>query len=157
MSDKLDVADLAILDILTRDGRASISTIAHQVGLSRPTVAERIERMEASGVLRGITAAVDPVAIGREITAFIFAHSSASDASMKRMFRSLADQGDVLEIHTVAGEDCYVMKVRTDSIASLNTLVSSLQSPPFSLTTRTTIVLETQFEKVGGISIQDPA
>ena len=60
---------------------------------------------------------------------------------------------EVLEAHTVAGDDCYLIKVRTDSIASLNALVSRLGAPPLSLDTRTTIVMQTHCEKVGGITL----
>jgi Lrp/AsnC family leucine-responsive transcriptional regulator len=58
---------------------------------------------------------------------------------------------EVIETHTVAGDDCYLIKVRTDSIASLNTLVGKLKEPPLSLSTRTTIVMQTHCEKIGGI------
>ena len=60
---------------------------------------------------------------------------------------------EVLESHTVAGDDCYFIKVRTDSIASLNALVSKLGAPPLSLNTRTTIVMQTHCEKIGGITL----
>jgi hypothetical protein len=59
----------------------------------------------------------------------------------------------VLEVHTVAGDDCDLMKVRADSIAGLNTLVQQLSMPPLSLATRTTIVVQTHSEKVGGIDL----
>ena len=60
---------------------------------------------------------------------------------------------EVLEVHTVAGDDCFLIKVRTDSITSLNTLVQKLTVPPLGLITRTTIVMETHCEKVGGITL----
>jgi Lrp/AsnC family leucine-responsive transcriptional regulator len=60
---------------------------------------------------------------------------------------------EVREVHTVAGEDCYLIKVRTDSIQSLNAIVSRLSAAPLSLATRTTIVMETHCEKVGGIAL----
>jgi len=70
-------------------------------------------------------------------------------------FRDIMDLEEVLEAHTVAGDDCYLIKVRTDSIASLNTLVGKLKEPPLSLSTRTTIVMQTHCEKVGGIILGD--
>jgi Lrp/AsnC family leucine-responsive transcriptional regulator len=60
---------------------------------------------------------------------------------------------EVLEVHTVAGDDCFLIKVRTDSIPTLNVIVNELTSPPLSLSTRTTIVMETHCEKVGGITL----
>jgi DNA-binding Lrp family transcriptional regulator len=56
-------------------------------------------------------------------------------------------------VPTVAGEDCYLMKVRTGSITELNALVQQLSAAPISFATRTTIVMETHCEKVGGIDL----
>ena len=53
----------------------------------------------------------------------------------------------------MAGDDCFFIKVRTDSIQTLNELVSKLTAPPLSLATRTTIVMKTHCEKVGGITL----
>ena len=62
---------------------------------------------------------------------------------------------DVLEAHSVAGDDCYLIKVRTDSISSLNALVWKLSAPPLSLSTKTTIVMQTHYEKVGGVVLSE--
>ncbi len=85
----------------------------------------------------------------KAITAFISARGHASLKS--KGFRELINSDEVLEVHTVAGEDCYLIKVRTGSIALLNDLVNKLTTPPLSLSTRTTIVMQTHCEKVGGI------
>ena len=63
------------------------------------------------------------------------------------------DSDEILEAHSVAGDDCYLIKVRTASMPSLNAIVARLTSPPLSLATRTTIVMETHREKVGGITL----
>ena len=155
MAVDLDDLDRRILTLLLRDGRAPASQLAEQVGLSRPAVADRIEKLERHGVIRGTTVVIDPQALGRRITAFVAARggSQRSDAKTKKAFAALLDSDEVLEAHTVAGDDCYFIKVRTDSIASLNALVSSLGAAPLSLDTRTTIVMETHCEKVGGINL----
>ena len=153
MAVDLDDLDLRILDVLVRDGRAPASQIADQVGLSRPAVAERIEKLERNGVIRGTTAVVDPVAIGRGVTAFIAARGATLGAKAWQLFRTLMQSSEILEVHTVAGNDCYLIKVRTDSIGTLNALVSRLTSPPLGLATRTTIVMQTHCEKVGGIML----
>lgn len=151
-SEELDSKDLEILRILTSDGRIASSKIAERIGLSRPAVSERMEKLERSGVIRGATVIVDPAALGRNVTAFISArHSSSLDAKAWKAFQKVMRREDVLEVHTVAGDDCYLMKVRTDSIQSLNELVNELSSPPVGLSTRTTIVMETHCEKVGGV------
>lgn len=153
MAVALDDLDQKILDLLLRDGRAPASQLADQVGLSRQAVAERIEKLERAGVVRGTTVVVDPNSIGRAVTAFVAARGPKLDAKATKHFRELMDRDDVLEVHTVAGEDCYLIKVRTDSIPSLNSILNELSSAPLSLSTRTTIVMETHCEKVGGIAL----
>lgn len=150
----LDQTDLEILKRLLQDGRAPAAQIAEQVGLSRPAVSERIEKLEREGVILGTTAVIDPVSVGKGVTAFIFARQTgAMDARATRAFRNLIGREEILEAHTVAGDDCFLLKVRTDSIQSLNAIVNRLVAPPVSLTTRTTIVMETHCEKVGGIAM----
>jgi len=154
MAVDLDDLDLRIVDILLRDGRAPASQIADQVGLSRPAVADRIEKLERQGVIRGTTVVVDPDAVGKKITAFVAARGNTSrDPKARKAFQALMKREEVLEAHTVAGDDCYFIKVRTGSISSLNALVSQLGEPPLSLSTRTTIVMQTHCEKVGGITL----
>lgn len=151
MAVALDDLDSRILDLLLRDGRAPVSQIADQVGLSRPAVAERIEKLERQGVIRGTTVVVEPGSVGGEITAFIAARGASLEPKAWRRFRTLMESREILEVHTVAGDDCFLIKVRTSSIQSLNGIVSELTAPPLSLATRTTIVMQTHCEKVGGV------
>ena len=151
MAVELDDLDLRIVDALVRDGRTPAAQIAEEIGLSRPAVADRIEKLERQGVIRGTTAVVEPQSIGRNVTAFVAARGPKLSAAGLKRFNELMLLDEILEVHTVAGEDCYLIKVRTDSIPSLNTLVSRLVDPPLGLATRTTIVMETHVEKVGGV------
>lgn len=153
MSDPLDPLDRKIVEILLRDGRTPAAQIAEEVGLSRPAVSDRIEKLERSGVIRGTTVVLEPEAIGRNVTAFISARGATLSPKGRDAFRSLMQSDEVREVHTVAGDDCYLIKVRTSSIGSLNELVSKFSDAPISLATRTTIVMETHCEKVGGISL----
>ncbi len=153
MAVELDDLDLRIVDVLLRDGRMPAAQIAEEVGLSRPAVADRIEKLERQGVIRGTTAVVEPEALGRLVTAFIAARGPQLSSAAWRRFNELMKSEEILEVHSVAGDDCYLIKVRTDSIPSLNALVSQLTTPPLSLSTRTTIVMETHCEKVGGITL----
>jgi len=152
MAVELNEIDLRIVNLLLHDGRTPAAQIAEQVGLSRPAVADRIEKLERLGVIRGTTVVVDPTAVGQSITAFIAARNKLN-AKGWIAFRELMRNDEVLEVHTVAGDDCFFIKVRTESIHSLNDLVEKLTSPPLSLFTRTTIVMRTHCEKVGGITL----
>ncbi|HYH07605.1 MAG TPA: Lrp/AsnC family transcriptional regulator [Thermoanaerobaculia bacterium] len=153
MAVELDELDLRIVDLLLRDGRTPAAQIAEQIGLSRPAVADRLDKLERLGVIRGTTAVVDPVALGRTITAFVAARGATMSSGAWKKFRELMQRDEVLEVHTVAGDDCYLMKVRAESIGALNTLVQQLSAAPFGLSTRTTIVMQTHCEKVGGIDL----
>lgn len=153
MSDPLDPLDRQIVEILLRDGRTPAAQIAEEVGLSRPAVSDRIEKLERSGVIRGTTVVLEPEAIGRNVTAFISARGATLSPKGRDAFQALMQSDEVREVHTVAGDDCYLIKVRTASIGSLNELVSKFSEAPISLATRTTIVMETHCEKVGGIAL----
>jgi Lrp/AsnC family leucine-responsive transcriptional regulator len=157
MAVALDDLDLRIVDLLLRDGRTPAAQIAEQVGLSRPAVADRIEKLERAGVLRGTTVVVDPLSVGRNVTAFVAARGASLSTKAWNSFRELMRGDEILEVHTVAGDDCYLIKVRTDSITSLNVLVNKLTTPPLSLATRTTIVMQTHCEKIGGITLGEEA
>jgi DNA-binding Lrp family transcriptional regulator len=155
--EELDAIDREILRILAADGRAAASRLAEQIGISRPAISDRMDKLERNGVIRGTTAVVDPAALGKNVTAFVSARQSGSfDAKGARAFRELLGSDDILEVHSVAGEDCYLMKVRTESISSLNELIAKLTAAPLALSTRTTIVMETHLEKIGGIALTEP-
>jgi Lrp/AsnC family leucine-responsive transcriptional regulator len=153
MAVELDELDHRILGLLLRDGRTPAAQIAEQIGLSRPAVADRIEKLERQGVIRGTTVVVEPSAVGSAITAFVAARGPKLAAKQWKAFQQLMLSDEVLEVHTVAGEDCFLIKVRTESIGSLNQIVSQLTSPEIGFATRTTIVMQTHLEKVGGITL----
>jgi len=152
MAVELDELDLRIVHLLLKDARTPAAQIAEQIGLSRPAVADRLDKLERQGVIRGTTAVIDPTALGRHITAFVSARSATMAPAAWKKFQELMQREEVLEVHTVAGEDCFLLKVRAESIAALNTLVQTLTSQ-HGLSTRTTIVMETHCEKVGGIDL----
>ena len=153
MAVELDELDLRIVHLLLKDARTPTAQIAEQIGLSRPAVADRLDKLERQGVIRGTTAVIDPTAIGRAVTAFIAARGAHLSGAAWKKFRELMQRDEVLEVHTVAGDDCYLIKVRSETIGSLNTLIQQLTESPLSLATRTTIVMETHCEKVGGIDL----
>lgn len=153
MAVELDVLDSRILDLLLKDARTPAAQIAEQIGLSRPAVADRLDKLERQGVIRGTTVVLDPTVMGKSITAFISARGATLPSAAWKKFREWMQREEVLEVHTVAGDDCFLLKVRAESIGALNTLVQQLSAQPLGLVTRTTIVMETHSEKVGGIDL----
>ncbi|MBI5608925.1 MAG: Lrp/AsnC family transcriptional regulator [Deltaproteobacteria bacterium] len=137
----MDVADQLILERLQQDSRITQQELAREVGLAQPTVAERIRKLEHSGVIRGYVAKVDATMLGKEITAFV-----GVSIEHPRYFDEFTDavlgMDDVLECHRVAGEDSYLLKVKSATPATLDDLlVGKLRLLPGVTRTYTTIVL----------------
>ena len=137
----LDGADRQLVELLQADGRATQSALAQAVGLSQPAVAERIRKLESRGLITGYVARVDARRLGKDITAFIgvgIEHPRHFEGFAKR----IKAMPDVLEAHRVAGEDSYLLKVKTANTASLDALlVEGLRTIPGVTRTNTTIVL----------------
>jgi Lrp/AsnC family leucine-responsive transcriptional regulator len=150
----VDVIGERILDLLQDDARLSVAAIAKEVGLSRPAVAERIRQFEAAGLIRGYTAVVDPAVRG-EVVAFISgSRSCALGAREAKALHALSQIPEIEELHHVAGDDCFLMKVRARDIATLHNVVRMLHEQPLGFATKTTIALSTYFEKVGGVLLE---
>src|SRR5574342_763220 len=146
----LDATDRRILRLLAADARSSYQGIADEVGLSRPAVMERVKRLEEGGFIRGYHATLDRARIGFPITAFVsIRYPATSRFGEEPAIRARADNPQVLECHHVAGEDCYVLKVAAPSIESLEGVLRQIKEPGTVVSTRTTIVLSSVFEKPG--------
>jgi len=144
----IDEIDAQILMMLQENGRLSNAAIAEQVGLTTSTVFDRIKRLEKRGIIQRYVALVDPVALGKPITAFVRlvvgADTNEDYLTSKRQFAEVCrEEPDVLECHTVAGEDCYVLKVRAADTGQLEALIERLRSQAVVTRTTTNIVLST--------------
>ncbi|PTL81640.1 Lrp/AsnC family transcriptional regulator [Vitiosangium sp. GDMCC 1.1324] len=137
----MDELDYRIVDLLQRDGRATQLEISRTVGLSQPAVAERIRKLEERGVITSYTARVDAAKLGKDITAFIgvsIEHPKYFEGFAKKVLA----MPEVLEAHRVAGQDSYILKVRTSNTKTLDTLlVETLRTISGVTRTHTTIVL----------------
>ena len=137
----MDELDHRIVDLLQRDGRATQLELSRSVGLSQPAVAERIRKLEERGVITGYTARVDASKLGKDITAFIgvsIEHPKYFDGFARKVLA----MPEVLEAHRVAGQDSYLLKVRTRNTKTLDTLlVETLRTISGVTRTHTTIVL----------------
>ena len=142
----IDETDLLILTKLQENARETQTEIARVVGLAPSAVLERIRKLEARRVIRGYAAQLDPDALGQGMLAFV-AVRSAEGPSEDFVAQQLADLPETLEVHHVAGDDCYLVKVRTRSFEHLGTLLrTQIGKIPGVRSTRTTIVLETMKE-----------
>jgi Lrp/AsnC family leucine-responsive transcriptional regulator len=113
----LDATDWRILDALQQDGRMSFAELARAVAMSSSAVAERVRRLEESGVITGYRATVSPERVGLAIMAFVRLRYPTGNY---RPFHALLDSTpEIIEAHHVTGEDCFVLKVVTRSMRHL--------------------------------------
>jgi Lrp/AsnC family leucine-responsive transcriptional regulator len=138
----IDEIDRQILNILQQNARTPNAEIARQVGMAPSAVLERIRKLETRGVIRGYEVRIDPEALGLNLTAFVFVR--AEDAGGERTGEALAQIPEVQEVHHIAGEDCYLVKVRVADAKRLGRLLrESFAGSGTIRSTRTTVVLET--------------
>ena len=135
------------MTILQENARTSNAEIARQVGLAPSAVFERIRKLEERGVLKGFHAQLNPHAVGLPLLAFVFVRSNERAGGISTADK-IAKIPEVLEVHHVAGEDCFLVKLRTADTEELGRLLrEKVGAIPTVTSTRTTIVLETVKEQ----------
>ncbi len=143
----IDDIDRQILILLQEDGRLSKAALAEQVGLTVSTVHERVKKLEKKGLIKGYVAVVDAEALGKPIMAFIRLTVGATVGgyleSKDSVMKACLAEPDVLECHGVAGEDCYVLKVRATGPKDLEKLVERIRCQAPVSRSVTSIVLST--------------
>ena len=145
---QLDSLDRKVLEFLVRNGRATWAELGQLLGLSAPSAAERVRKLEQRGVIRGYAALIDPASVGRPLTAYISV-SLASHRNRAAFLRAIAKMDQVAECHHVAGDDDYLLKVRCRGTQDLDHLLArELKEKLGVARTRTTIVLSTAKESV---------
>jgi len=141
----LDEIDLTIIDVLQRSGRTRRNDLAERVGLSLPSVSDRLRKLEKLGYITGYHATVDAKRLGKDITAFVFVTVDSS-RHYHQFIEHAAAQDDILECHAITGEGTHLLKVRTANTASLEKLLSRIQAWSGVVSTRTDLVLSTAKE-----------
>jgi Lrp/AsnC family leucine-responsive transcriptional regulator len=151
----IDEIDRQIVTLLQQDARLSVGALAEQVGLTSSTVYERVKKLERRGIIKGYAAIVDPQLLGKSITAFVrltVGTTSQGYSESKNCLREIClAEPDILEGHGVAGEDCYILKVRVANTHELEKLIDRIRSSAPISRSVTNIVLSTFKE---GIAIE---
>jgi Lrp/AsnC family leucine-responsive transcriptional regulator len=144
LSGAVDERDRQILAILQKDARATFAEIGERVGLAPSSVHDRVRKLEQSGAIRAYRAHVDAETVGLFVTALVSV--MPLDA---RQPDDLPDRvrefTEVEACHSVAGDENYILKVRTRTTADLEDFLRRLREKA-GVNTRTTIVLSTPFE-----------
>ena len=128
---EIDAINAGLLGELQRDARLSLAELGRRVGLSSPAVAERLQRLEAEGVIRGYHAEVDPSALGYSLTVIIRIRPAP------RQLTKVADLAratpEVVECQRITGEDCFFMKAHVRDVMHMEELIDRFN--PYGVTT----------------------
>lgn len=120
----LDPADLKILRLLEKDARTSTAELARSVGLSAPSVAERIKRLQESGVIEAYTVRINPAALGMKLSAWLRIRPVPGQlAVVAEIIRNLPE---IAQCDRVTGEDCFIALAHVGSVAELERVIDRI-------------------------------
>ncbi len=143
----LDKIDLEILRLLQENARISNAELARELGMVPSGMLERVKKLEQKNVILHYHTRINPVALNQNMLAFVFLKVSPAN-DYKVTATILSDVPEIQEIHQLAGDDCYLLKIRTyDTTSLMHIMRNSISKLPHILSTRTTIVLETVKEQ----------
>ena len=136
----LDRVDWQIVEELQADGRLSFKELGRRIHLSAPAVAERVRRLEESGVITGYRAEVDARRAGYPFLAFVQMRCTHGKCLLKTS--TAADYPEIVEVHKLSGDHCSMLKVRA---ATLDHLEGFFERVGEHGEMRSSVVLSTQF------------
>ncbi|HZB63305.1 MAG TPA: Lrp/AsnC family transcriptional regulator [Microvirga sp.] len=120
----LDETDQALVGLLADNARLSTAELARSVGLSAPSVAERLRRLEEDGVVKAYTVELDPRALGYTLTAIV--RIRPLPGQLHAVERLLVESPEVVECDKVTGEDCFVARYLLRSIEELDPILERI-------------------------------
>jgi Lrp/AsnC family transcriptional regulator, leucine-responsive regulatory protein len=141
----IDAFDRKILGELVRDARQTYAEIGKIVGLSAPAVHDRVKRMRAAGTITGTMAAIDGPAVGKPFLAFVHV-DTAGWGKDERMMR-LSAFPEVEELHSVTGDTCVILKVRTENATAMEKFLAQVYVLPGVRGTKSYVVLTSYLDR----------
>jgi Lrp/AsnC family transcriptional regulator, leucine-responsive regulatory protein len=141
----LDAADRRLLGVLVDDATVSYQELGERAGLSAPAAHERVKRLRRSGAIRRTAVLIDPKAARKPLLAFV--HVDTRGWGKTPELLAISEYPEVEEIHSVAGDTCMLLKVRTEDTRALEGLLARLYDTPGVVTTRSYVVLSTYLER----------
>ncbi|MDF0603124.1 Lrp/AsnC ligand binding domain-containing protein [Psychromarinibacter sp. C21-152] len=151
MQSDLDRFDQAILDVLSAEGRISVTDLAARIGLSKTPTQTRLKRLERDGVITGYRAMLDPIRIGRDHVAFVEVKlTDTREAALAAFNAAVRKVPEIEQCHMVAAGFDYLLKVRTaDMTAYRRVLAEEISTLPHVAQTSTFVAM--QAVKEGGV------
>jgi Lrp/AsnC family leucine-responsive transcriptional regulator len=120
---RLDAVNLKLIEELQKDARLAHAELGRRVGLSAPAVAERLQRLQETGVITGYHAAVDPRALGLSLSVILRIRPSPRE--IPKVAQLARDTPEVVECHRITGEDCFFMKLHVRDVEHLETVIDA--------------------------------
>lgn len=133
---------MMLVKALVADARTSIAELARMVGLSSPSVSERIRRLEEAGVIEGYTATINPKALGLPLAAWL--RIRPVPGQLQKVVGILRDLPEVVECDRITGEDCFIARAYVGSVEDLERLIDQLM--PYAMT-NTSIIQSSPVER----------
>lgn len=142
---RLDGIDRNLLGHLAEDATRSYAELGRMIGLSPPAVHERVKRLKRDGVITGTVAVLDGAKIGCPLLTFI--HVDTEGWGISGPVLALKELADVEEIHTVTGDTCVILKVRTRDTQGLEALLARIYDIEGVRGTRSFVALSSYLER----------
>lgn len=145
----MDELDRKIIGCLLRDGRATYAEIGARAGLSAPAVKRRVDRLVASGAIRGFTAVIDPVALGWEVEAYveIYCKGTVGPEELRRSFSGIPEVNSAC---TVSGSADALVHVLARNVRQLERAIERMREEPNVDHTESVIVLSRLIDQAAG-------
>jgi len=121
-----DPVNVQILRALIENPRVSNADIARAVGMSGPSVRERVQRLEDSGLIRGIRLDLDPKLLGYPVAVMV--RIRPAPGQLQKIIELAQNTPRVVECHRITGEDCFIMRLQLESIAALDSVLDAFQA-----------------------------
>jgi Lrp/AsnC family transcriptional regulator, leucine-responsive regulatory protein len=137
-----DDLDIKILNMLQKNARTKRNEIAEKVGLSLPSVSERLNKLEEKGYIQGYFAKLNRKSFGYDILAYVFV-TMESSKHYKTLISKAERIPEIIECHSVLGEGSHLLKTIAKNTESLEKLLGEIQSWPGVISTKTTFILST--------------
>ena len=131
----IDATDVAIVRALSEDARVTMAHLSKAVGLSAPSVTERVRRLEEAGIVRRYEATIDPAALGLPIAAYI--RVRPMPGQLRKAAEVLAGLEAVVQCDRVTGEDCFIAKAHVRSVEHLEAVIDAIM--PYAMTNTSVI------------------
>ncbi|MNO56738.1 HTH-type transcriptional regulator LrpC [compost metagenome] len=126
----VDAIDRQLLEALVADARTSIAELARTVGLSAPSVAERVRRLEEAGVIEGYSVRINPAALGLPLAAWL--RIRPIPGQLHKVAEILRGLPEIVECDRITGEDCFIARAHVASVEELERLID--QIIPYAMT-----------------------